>query len=119
MFENAKVGDRVWGLTIGWGNIIKIDRDCKTSGAIVVSWDNDERTSYLHSDGRVHKNDLLPFIFWSEIHFEIPPKPKVKVKKTVEGWGRECLTGGILVKEQPDNNEFEWFPAIITYEVEE
>lgn len=72
MFKDAKVGDRVWSQTQGWGKIVEF----KTSGAypIIVIFDNEINISYT-LEGKISLHDLHPSLFWGEIKFDIPPKP--------------------------------------------
>lgn len=72
MFENAKVGDRVWDFVRNeWGEIIKID---KMSGyPLNVKF---KRDGYRYTvDGKICKDDGNPRLFWGEIKFEVPEKP--------------------------------------------
>ena len=73
MFKNAKVGDRVWDFSNGWGTIERTDFDINYP--ILVKFDNgdnDDSFTYEGFKNRIHKN---PTLFWDEIKFEIPEKP--------------------------------------------
>jgi hypothetical protein len=126
MFRDAKVGDRVWVFPIGLGEIIEIDENMgicvQTSG--FKSW-------YLF-DGRFTVHDQYPTLFWDEIKIIPPPKPKRKVKKTVEGWANiyHLNPDGVTqlfmhnTKESAEkcNVKCEGVcaaPATLTYEIEE
>lgn len=78
MFKNAKIGDRVWSFSNGWGTIDEITTE--SVYALIIKFDNKEVISYTF-DGRFSTSDALPTLFWDEIKFEIPSKPKQKVKK--------------------------------------
>lgn len=71
-FETAKIGDRVWSLTKGWGEIIRIDYDSVyplsvkyDSGGIVTFTFG----GYLFIDGAIQS------LFWDEVVIEAPAKP--------------------------------------------
>lgn len=72
MFENAKVGDRVWDFVLGWGTIEKMDYD-NDPCIVAVKFDNAHFNTYM-LDGRT-SDDLMPTLFWNKIKFEIPEKP--------------------------------------------
>lgn len=79
MFAEAKKGDKVWSFTGGWCNIVDTDY----SQAYPIS------TNHGHSytlDGMILTTHWNPSLFWDEIKFEIPPRPKRKVKKVLHGW---------------------------------
>lgn len=63
MFENAKVGDRVWSLVSGWGTIISLDGLVKFP--IVVRFDggNQENFNYHGYDGY---DNPQPVLYWNE-----------------------------------------------------
>ena len=68
MFENAKIGDRVWSFSNGWGEIIAITNE---TFPITVKFDN----KYLETftlDGLAHHDNINPTLFWGEIKFTIP-----------------------------------------------
>jgi len=83
-FSKAKVGDRVWHFSFGWGEVKNISKEM----GVLVSFDSEpfENCTWFLFDGRFTCNDVLPSLFWNEIQFEIPPMPKRKVKKTIERW---------------------------------
>ena len=127
MFELAKVGDKIWHFFKGWNEIKAIDENM---GILVHFWDNTE--SWFLFDGKFSCIDALPSIFWDEIKFEIPPKPKKMISKTVNGWVN-------IYPESNATSEYNFFddkkaayrcfgnlhngalsvPATLTYEIEE
>jgi hypothetical protein len=82
MFSNAKVGDKVWDFTYGWGKIYNIDLN--SDYPIKVERLNEMDESYTF-DGKLGDEEA-PTLFWDEIKYEIPTKPKRMVTKTVEVW---------------------------------
>lgn len=71
-FENAKVGDKVWDIIYGWGNIISVIKDYPFP--IMVEFGNGKRTSYKFN-GKYNDTDVNPVLFWNEIKIDIPEKP--------------------------------------------
>lgn len=83
MFKDAKVGDRVWDLRYGWGEVEEI-----SSGDYPVEVcfaERDVQEQYTRG-GKVYLDDQNPTLFWDEIKFEIPEKPERVVDRTFEGW---------------------------------
>lgn len=72
MFENAKVGDRVWDFALGWGTIEETDYD-NDPYVIAVRFDNAHFNTYM-LDGKAYEGSM-PTLFWDEIKFEVPEKP--------------------------------------------
>ena len=83
-FRNAKVGDRVWEITEGWGKITEIigQDEGKT---LAVKFDGGGEDEYW-DDGKHYATDINPSLFWDEIKITPPPRPKRKVMRTVEVW---------------------------------
>lgn len=71
-FENAKIGDRVWDFSYGWGNIISVTKGYPFP--IGVNFSNG-KTFYYKFNGNYNDTDINPRLFWDEIKFEIPEKP--------------------------------------------
>lgn len=71
MFRNAKVGDRVWDFSKGWGTIVQI---CNDNYPITVQFEVGEIGAFTF-EGKCSYSDLYPRLFWNEIKFEIPEKP--------------------------------------------
>ena len=72
-FTDAKVGDRVWSLTEGWGTIIE-RLLFRTEYPLTVEFENGELKTYTLW-GLLQIDDLNPTLFWDEVKFEIPVKP--------------------------------------------
>lgn len=84
-FENAKVGDKVWCMRSGWGEIRETDWSSRCP--IYVVFSRDEFKTYT-ADGLYDTDDKLQTLFWDEIKFEAPtkPLPKLKVDDKVLVW---------------------------------
>lgn len=88
MFSNAKVGDKVWSFTKGWGTII--DTQYSTEYPIRVQYSKN-RTDHYTICGRFCNNDTNQSIFWDEIKFDVPKKtlPKLEVDTKVVVWHQD------------------------------
>jgi hypothetical protein len=123
MFSNAKVGDKVWDFTYGWGKIYNIDLN--SDYPIKVERLNEMDESYTF-DGKLGDEEA-PTLFWDEIKYEIPTKPKRMVTKTIECWvnvysnGVGCLTESeeAADKAKRGNYRVACVKLTGTYEVEE
>lgn len=71
-FETAKIGDRVWCMRSGWGEIRGIH--CARSYPISVYFLNDEFKEYT-ADGFYDEDDIQQTLFWDEVVIEAPVKP--------------------------------------------
>jgi hypothetical protein len=82
-FENARAGDRVWSVEHGWGEIIQIlpHKDCKLNVLV-----GEDRIVAITEDGKNSPQERAQRWFWDEVKIEAPPRPKRKVKRTIEGW---------------------------------
>ena len=82
-FENARAGDRVWSDEHGWGEIIQIlpHKDCKLNVLV-----GEDRVVAITEDGKNSPQERAQRWFWDEVKIEAPPRPKRKVKRTIEGW---------------------------------
>lgn len=84
--EEVKVGDKVWHLFRGWGEVYYMYEGSVTY-PILVHWkDSDECYT---EDGKFRIVDNTPVLFWQPIEFEIPKKPKQKEK----AWQWICKSG--------------------------
>ena len=83
MFKDAKVGDKVWSVQEGWGEISQI---APTSAwPVRVEFPNKNSNSYTF-DGKEYECHDLPTLFWDEVKIDPPPRPKRKGKRVLEGW---------------------------------
>lgn len=71
-FETAKVGDRVWCINAGWGEIRGIDG--LDAYPIAVYFLNDEFKTYT-AGGLHDEDDITQSLFWGEVKLEAPQKP--------------------------------------------
>ena len=87
IFENAKVGDLVFWVKIGWGTIKEIRSEFMYP--ISVSFELDTNEEFM-LDGRCSVTDKLPTLFPEntvpQYYLDLCPRPKRKVKKTLEVW---------------------------------
>ena len=65
-FDNAKVGDRVWNIRHGWGEIVKIE---KYNKYIYVKFKAGFMIDFTF-EGKYVSTDVSPSLFWNE--FEAP-----------------------------------------------
>ena len=94
MFSNAKVGDRIWNVVQGWGEVVQIDND--PIYPLGIQFENGI-TEKFTLDGKGNRRDKYPCLYWDEIKIIPPPKPKRKVKKTVEGFARPFIYNNRLL----------------------
>jgi len=87
MFEDAKVGDRVWSIVYGWGKIKQADVDIvgpdfKLEVEFLNSRDRNESHIYIvyTLEGKNGLSDKYPTLFWDEVKITPPPKPKKEVE---------------------------------------
>ena len=88
MFRRAKVGDKVWSLTRGWGTIIIVEDHGQSSDyPIHVRFDKGCTNCYTVC-GKFYTHDINPTLFWDEIKLEIPkkPLPELEVDTKVLVW---------------------------------
>ena len=88
--SQVKVGERVWDSRHGRAVVVELFR-----GYFNMKFDNDGYLTSRHYDGRIRGGDLFPSTFWNEIHFDIPERPKRKVKKVIKVWAAIDKDGGI------------------------
>jgi hypothetical protein len=94
-FENARVGDRVWHMKLGWG--VVDDIRAASGYPLSVKFDNKKDETFL-LDGTCNGFAVEPqSLFWDEVKFDIPTRPKRKVEK--QGWI-------LIYKRAADNSEY-------------
>lgn len=83
MFKDAKVGDRVWSVTCGWGTI---DYG-KWSATYPLHVQFDIHRAKIYTlDGYSDLSDTGPSLFWDEVKITPPPRPKRMKKVNKTGW---------------------------------
>lgn len=82
-FENAKVGDKVYSLTCGYGIIERINTN--NAFPIKVIYDT---VSYETFDlnGKYADHEITPRLYWDKPEIIAPEAPKRMVKKTTVGY---------------------------------
>ena len=91
IFENAKVGDLVFWTTNGWCKIVDIRHGRDFPIAVeVIDEDGDPDETDFTLCGRRFKHDKFPTLFPEDkvpqYYLDLCPRPKRKVKKTLEIW---------------------------------
>lgn len=66
-FTKSKIGDQVYSITAGWGNIVK-----RIDGILVVDFGHEDTYEYT-MDGKANPEDLRPELY-PEIMVVIPHK---------------------------------------------
>ena len=86
-FTDAKVGDRVWSITNGWG-VVKERRSPHYQYPLNVEFEGGSCRLYTLW-GRLHIEDQNPTLFWDEVKIGTPekPLPKLEVDAKVLVWG--------------------------------
>jgi len=83
--SNAQKGDQLWDLWFQkWVEVKNIDLInvlCPEVCNIELS-----NGDYCTLGGITHKDQVCPRYFWNKIHFDIPERPKRKVKKEIKVW---------------------------------
>lgn len=73
--EEVRVGDRVWHLFHGWGEVTDIEED--RSYPIRVQWEEEEEDyDWFSREGKAYIKEKTPTLFWQPVKFETPKKPK-------------------------------------------
>jgi hypothetical protein len=70
-FETAKVGDRVFSHTFGWGTIYVVDKNSNYPIQVLFT-DNSESFTV---EGFYYRNKPTQSLFWNEYTIEAPVKP--------------------------------------------
>ena len=125
MFKDAKVGDKVWSFTDGWGEVTRIyDEDIYQ---IYVEFGRN-RVAFA-VDGKSVECHLYQTLFWDEVKFDIPkkPLPDLAIDTKVIVWVMEgyekrkryfkkfdkngkivCFSDGTTSWSSPKNKEVSW-----------
>ena len=85
-FSNVKVGDKVFHILHGWGEVTMIDNERYTPKYFRVRFEGIAESLSFWKNGRGTMCDKNPSVFWDEVKIFTPPKPKRIVEKTIEGW---------------------------------
>jgi hypothetical protein len=72
-FENAKIGERVFSPTFGWGKIERIGNDTKHPINVRFSYDNSASSFTL--EGYYRRDLPIQSLFWDEVSIKAPVKP--------------------------------------------
>lgn len=70
-FKDAKVGDRVWSVRFGWGEVVALH-----TGVPYPIQARFVNFTHRYSYNGVYIDDGLPTLFWDEVKIIPPPKPK-------------------------------------------
>lgn len=76
------VGRRVWSFEFGWCTLIEVS-DQEYGAYIALDF---RQGKEIYTKTGQYFLGQKQTLFWDEIKFEIPPKPKRKVKKVIEMW---------------------------------
>jgi hypothetical protein len=76
-FEGVKTGDRVWSFEFGWGEVTKIEGSFYP---IFVEFNSVDKVSWYDYEGK-KESRVKQTLFWDEVKFEIPKRPKIKLKE--------------------------------------
>ena len=102
-FENARVGDRVWDAHYGWGKIT--GHRFNGDPSLQVEFNSPLRWGCIRYNFEgVPSGGCSPSLFWDEVKFEAPVRPKRKVKKVIEGWYNMYLNGSMSYRHYTKQN---------------
>ena len=89
-FETARIGDKVWCMRSGWGEIR--DTHWTNRYPIYVYFPNDEFKLYT-ADGFYDDDDISQTLFWDEVKIVAPqkPLPELEVDTKVLVWGNNNI----------------------------
>jgi hypothetical protein len=94
--HGIKPGDRVWSVIHGWGTASLHDQ----WHLIKVRFDAGPVYSFTYC-GRFFRSDMNPTIYWDEIQFEAPERPRPKLPHL-------AVDTPVLVRDSGDNEK--WYP---------
>ena len=88
MFEDVKIGDKVWSFTQGWGEVIE-DVTEGVKYPIIVEFE--DGINRFTADGKLYVRDKYQTLFWNEVIFDIPnkPMPDLDIDTEVLVWNDE------------------------------
>lgn len=75
-FDEVKVGDRVWSFVIGWAVVDTVEDDLFRVRYDIKGYD------YYTYDGVILCSKSNQTLFWDEVKFEVPQRPKIELKET-------------------------------------
>ena len=82
-FENAKVGDKLWSF---YGREwVTVEKICSNQKYCICLVFEDNSTEACTLEGETTEGSRQD-IFWDEIKFEVPVRPKQKIKKKLKRW---------------------------------
>jgi hypothetical protein len=77
-FESAKVGDRVYSHTFGWGEIEYVN-EYSHFYTIHARFFHTNETKGFTLEGYLYSDLQIQSLFWDEVTIEAPKKPSVKL----------------------------------------
>lgn len=77
------IGMRVWSFRYGWGQIVKL---YFSYDKYPVSVRFDSGGKHIYTSDGCYSIEQSQDLFWDKINFDVPGRPKKKVKKTKEYW---------------------------------
>ena len=87
-FENAKVGDKVYWLTLGmWGEVVNIIPAYREERQLEVRFADAGRVSFYWFTRSCRSGRIVgepQTLFWDEVKIVPPPRPKRMVKKEIK-----------------------------------
>ena len=85
-FEDVKVGDQMWSVEFGWGEVVSRDI---VSECFTVEFSSDEFETYCFKGARKRPlREKMQTLFWDEVVIEAPtkPLPELEVDAKVLVW---------------------------------
>lgn len=81
-FTDIKIGDRVWSINYGWGDITTVQDDF----FYVNFTEKKVSAGYYFCGRRAYNSELHQSLFWNEIAITPPPRPVREVTHIIERW---------------------------------
>jgi hypothetical protein len=96
MFKNAQIGDRVWDVRYGWGEITELNKSCVYSLTAKFINNDDALQHYSYTvEGKATVFHNFPILFWNEFKAPseayIKPLPKLTKDTKVLVWDENDL----------------------------